>query len=121
MKAPAFKGLPQSPMLVRRRRLAMKMKLLGVAAAVVVLASPANAANLIANGSFETTVPAVAAGSFQTYLSGDTTGLPGWTVTGPIGTGVSAVSGTFSQNGVTFNAQSGSVWLEAMAATRRKA
>jgi hypothetical protein len=54
-------------------------------AAAVLAATGANAANLIANGSFETTVPAVPAGSFQTYLSGDTTGLPGWTVTGPIG------------------------------------
>ena len=87
----------------------MRSVVYAAATAVVVLASPANAD--FVNGSFETTVPAVAAGGFNTYFVGDT-GLTGWTVTGPTGTGVSAVSGTFSQNGVTFNAQAGSLWLD---------
>lgn len=67
--------------------------------------------NLIGNGSFETETPAVSAGSFQNFATGST-GISGWTVTGPTGTAVSPVSTTFVQNGVTFEAQSGIIWLD---------
>ena len=87
----------------------MRSVMCAAATAIVLLASPANAD--FVNGSFETTVPAVSAGSFNTYFVGDT-GLTGWTVTGPTNTGVSPVSGTFSQNGVTFNSQAGLLWLD---------
>ncbi len=66
-------------------------------------------ANLITNGSFAT--PSAPPGFFSNYLVGSTA-LTGWLVTGPAGTEVSTVSGSFSQNGVTFNAQSGSQWLD---------
>jgi hypothetical protein len=65
--------------------------------------------NLITNPSFET--PTVSAGSFTNYATGST-GITGWTVTGPVNTGVSVVSTTFTQNGVTFEAQSGNQWVD---------
>jgi hypothetical protein len=67
--------------------------------------------NLISNGSFETETPAVAAGTFQDFATGST-GISGWTVTGPSDTGLSAVSTSFGQSGVTFEAQSGNIWLD---------
>jgi hypothetical protein len=63
--------------------------------------------NPITNPSFET--PTVATGGFTNYVTGSTS-ITGWTVTGP--GGVSIVSGTFNQNGVTFNAEDGIQWLD---------
>jgi hypothetical protein len=67
------------------------------------------AANLINNGSFET--PIVAAGSYSLFGVGSSA-LTNWSVTGPSGTDVAVVSGSFGQGGVTFNAQDGSQWLD---------
>jgi hypothetical protein len=67
-------------------------------AAAVLAATGANAA--IVNGSFET--PTVTVGSFTDFVVGTST-LTGWSVIGPGGLNVSIVSGSFSQNGVTFN------------------
>ncbi len=85
-----------------------KSKILIVVCALSMVAGVARG-NLIGNGSFET--PSVTAGAFQDFASGNT-GITGWTVTGPSGKGVSAVSNTYAQSGVTFEAQSGSVWLD---------
>ncbi|MDB5811753.1 MAG: hypothetical protein JWN94_3875 [Betaproteobacteria bacterium] len=71
--------------------------------------SAAHAATLLTNGSFET--PVVPVGSFLSFPVGSTA-ITGWTVVGPVGTSVSPVSGTFSQNGVAFIAQDGAQWLD---------
>jgi choice-of-anchor C domain-containing protein len=63
-------------------------------------------ADSITNGSFET--PIVPVGGFTNFGSGSTA-IPGWTV---VGGGVSIVSGSFSQNGISFPAQSGNQWLD---------
>jgi hypothetical protein len=65
--------------------------------------------NLITNPSFET--PVVTAGSFENFSTGST-GITGWAVTGPADTGVSIVSTTFVQDGVTFGAESGNQWVD---------
>jgi hypothetical protein len=65
-------------------------------------------ADSIVNGSFES--PVVPAGNFTNFASGST-GITGWTVIGAAG-GVSIVSGTFSQNGISFPAEAGTQWLD---------
>jgi hypothetical protein len=65
--------------------------------------------NLITNPSFETSTPSVTAGSFANFATGST-GITGWTVIGPAS--ISAVSTTFAQNGVTFEAEDGNVWID---------
>ena len=67
--------------------------------------SPASA-NLITNGSFET--PVVPAGGFTNFNTGST-GITGWTVVGPQ---VSIVSGSSTENGSSFPAESGTQWLD---------
>jgi len=63
-------------------------------------------ANLLVNGSFET--PVVPVGSFSLFNSGST-GITGWTV---VGLQVGVVSGTFTQNGISFPAQDGVQWVD---------
>jgi hypothetical protein len=63
---------------------------------------------IINNGSFE--APTVSAGGFQVFNVG-TPYLTNWAVIGPSGTNVAIVSGTFVQNGVTFNTEGGNQWL----------
>ena len=75
-------------------------------AALLSLTAAQTRAGLIANGSFES--PTVPAGGFSNFAGGST-GITGWTV---VGDGVSIVSGTFAQNGVTFQAQDGKQWLD---------
>lgn len=70
--------------------------------------APLAAQNLITNGSFET--PIVPVGSFTDFPSGSAL-ITGWTVFGAAG-GVSIVSGSFSQSGVTTPAQSGAQFLD---------
>jgi hypothetical protein len=65
-------------------------------------------ANSIVNGSFE--APVVPVGGFTNFPSGST-GITGWTVVGAAG-GVSIVSGTFVQNGISFPAEDGTQWLD---------
>jgi hypothetical protein len=65
--------------------------------------------NLVTNPSFET--PVVTAGSFQNFSTGST-GITGWTVTGPADTAVSIISTTFAQYGVTFEAENGNQWVD---------
>jgi hypothetical protein len=65
-------------------------------------------ADSITNGSFET--PVVPVGGFTNFASGST-GITGWTVVGAAG-GVSIVSGSFSQNGISFPAENGVQWLD---------
>lgn len=69
------------------------------------LAAPA-AANLIVNGSFET--PLVPVGSFTNYPGGSTA-ITGWTV---VGVDSAVTSGTFTQSGITFQAQDGAQWID---------
>lgn len=66
-------------------------------------------ANLLTNGSFET--PTVTVGGFTIFGTGSAL-ITGWTVTGPQGTAVGIVSGSFAQNGVTFQALDGIQWLD---------
>jgi hypothetical protein len=65
-------------------------------------------ADSIVNGSFE--APIVSAGGFTNFSNGST-GINGWTVIGAPG-GVSIVSGTFTQNGISFPAEDGNQWLD---------
>ena len=78
------------------------------AAAVVALclAHGSAAANLLVNGSFE--APVVTTGFYQNYGAGSPL-ITGWTV---VGVDSAVVSGTFVQNGITFNAADGSQWLD---------
>ncbi len=91
----------------------MKSAIHGVAATAALLfgAASAQATNPIANGTFDT--PVVAPGTFTNFNVGSTA-LTGWSVTGPgSGANVSIVSGTFTQNGVTFEAAPGNnQWLD---------
>ena len=80
-----------------------------MAMVALLIGAPLASANLVLNGSFET--PVVTAGTFTNFAVGSGT-LTDWTVFGPIGTEVSIVSGTFSQNGVSFPAQDGNQWLD---------
>jgi hypothetical protein len=82
---------------------------LAVLAAGMFVAGSANSAVGVANGSFET--PTVPAGGFTTFSVGSSS-ITNWLVIGPAGTNVAIVSGTFSQDGVTFEAQDGTQWLD---------
>lgn len=64
-------------------------------------------ANLIVNGSFET--PAVPVGGSASYGYGSTS-ITGWTTTTAYQNSV--VSGSFSQNGISYPAEDGSQWLD---------
>lgn len=78
---------------------------------LVAAATSVEAANLITNGSFE--MPPVPLTGFTDFPVGGPPGaIPGWTVVGPPGTGVSIVSGTASAGTFTFNAQDGIQWLD---------
>ena len=66
-------------------------------------------ANLLTNGSFET--PTVPVGGITNFSVGEA-GLTGWNVIGPNGATVALISGSFTQNGVTFNAGDGAQWLD---------
>jgi Protein of unknown function (DUF642) len=63
-------------------------------------------AQIITNGSFEQ--PTVPVGNFTNFPVGSTL-ITGWTV---VNNSVSVVSGSFTQNGVTFPAQDGVQWLD---------
>jgi hypothetical protein len=82
----------------------MLRTLLGVSLILTLFAgTPLVAANnLIRNGSFEN--PVVPLGSYELFTLGQT--FPGWAVVGASGN-VAIVSGSFTQNGYTFPAQSG--------------
>lgn len=67
------------------------------------------------NGSFE--VPPVAPGSVSVFGSGSLA-ITGWTVVGP---NVAVISGSFSQSGITFQAQAGSQWLDLSGSTNSAA
>jgi len=71
----------------------------------------ARAASLITNGSFETTSPTVAAGSFDNFLPAST-GITAWTVVGAAGTEVSVVNTTYASECCVFPAEAGSNWLD---------
>ncbi|MBI5763033.1 MAG: DUF642 domain-containing protein [Planctomycetes bacterium] len=74
--------------------------------AVLTLAAAPAKAFPIVNGSFE--VPIVPSGGF-TNFAGGSTGITGWTV---VGVDSSVVSGTFTQSGIVFQAQSGNQWTD---------
>jgi Protein of unknown function (DUF642)/PEP-CTERM motif len=85
----------------------MKRILSGVLAVLAANASAYGATNLLSDGGFEQ--PVVPAGAFTNELSAAT--FDGWTVVGAAG-GVSIVSGTFSQNGISFVSEQGAQWLD---------
>ena len=72
-------------------------------------------ANLIVNGSFE--VPIVPVGGFINYPAGSTA-ITGWTV---VGVDSSVIGGTFTQSGITFQAQNGAQWLDLAGVTSNSA
>lgn len=74
----------------------------------LLVSSPARAV-LLTNGDFET--PTVPVGDFTNFAAGSA-GITGWTVVGNAGTDVSIVSGTFTQNGFSFPAESGVQWVD---------
>jgi hypothetical protein len=82
---------------------------LGVCLSVLFGSSISYAATILTNGSFE--LPVVPTGSFTSLPVGSPL-LTGWAIVGPAGTQVAPVSGSFSQNGVTFPAQDGAQWLD---------
>lgn len=90
---------------VRRHVISALRLPLACVALLALGAAPARAGNIV-NGSFE--APMVPVGGFLNYFGGSTA-ITGWTVEG---TGVSIVSGTFSQNGILFQAENGNQWLD---------
>ena len=74
-------------------------------AAVLTLAARADAA-FITNGSFET--PTVPIGGFTNFLAGSTA-ITGWTV---VGVDSAVTNGSFTQSGITFQAQDGNQWID---------
>lgn len=78
---------------------------------LLVLAGGIAHANLITNGGFETTTPAVASGGFLNFIPG-ATGLTGWTVVGNAGTEVSAVNTNYVSECCSFPAEEGNNWLD---------
>jgi Protein of unknown function (DUF642)/PEP-CTERM motif len=94
--------------LVRRAAAYQKLTFTFLCTALL-LGAPTAHANLLTNGSFET--PTVTVGSFTTFATGSSL-ITGWTVTGPQGTNVAIVSGSFVQNGVAFQAFDGTQWLD---------
>src|ERR1700722_12897762 len=80
----------------------------GACVAALTLAAPAAASsNLIVNGNFS--LPVVGAGSDVFIGTGQT--IPGWRIVGPSGN-IAVMSGTFLQNGFTFDADHSSQWLD---------
>lgn len=75
-------------------------------ACVAVLTAAPVLANLIVNGSFE--APTVPTGSFINYPGGSTA-ITGWTV---VGVDSAIVSTTFTQSGITFEAENGTQWID---------
>lgn len=90
---------------IRAIRSNLPLKIVFAVVIISFLALPARA-NLITNGSFET--PTVPAGGFTNFNSGST-GITGWTVTGPQ---VSIVSGSYTSFGLSFPAEDGTQWLD---------
>jgi hypothetical protein len=84
----------------------MFAKHLILACASLVFLSARADAGLIVNGSFET--PPVPAGTFTNFLSGSTA-ITGWTV---VGIDSALVNGTFTQNGIVFQAQNGNQYID---------
>ncbi len=84
-----------------------------LASAVLALAMPARASNLITNGSFEVGTPSDnpydSSANSQQLLSGDTTSLSGWTVTGAASSDIAWI-GSSNTYGVT--ASQGSDFLD---------
>jgi len=74
--------------------------------AVLTLAVAPAEANMIVNGSFED--PTVPSGGYINYPAGSTA-ITGWTV---VGVDSAVVSGTFTQSGITFQAQDGIQWID---------
>jgi hypothetical protein len=89
----------------------MMPKISGLLTMLIALAAVDASANLITNGSFETTVPPVSSGSFVNFIPG-ATGLTGWTVVGASGTEVSVVSTAYSSECCTFPAEDLLNWLD---------
>src|SRR5579863_3805748 len=90
---------------MRRAQLAL---IAAVAAAVLAVATPAIAAsNLVVDGNFSS--PNVGPGSDQFIATGST--FSGWQVVGATGN-VAIMSGTFVQNGYTFDADGTPQWLD---------
>lgn len=86
-------------------RMGTRVRRAGVALALCMGCGTA-AANLLVNGSFE--APAITPGSFLNFGAGSPL-ITGWTV---VGVDSAVVSGSFVQNGITFNAAAGSQWLD---------
>jgi hypothetical protein len=68
-------------------------------------------ADLIANGSFETTTPAVVTGACGAFAPGSN-GVQSWAVVGSAGTDIAVCNTTFTQFGISFPAENGSNSLD---------
>lgn len=85
------------------------MRTIALAAAcstLLILGAARGEANLLVNGSFES--PTSPAGGFINYPGGSTA-ISGWTV---VGVDSAVVNKTFTQNGITFQSEDGSQWLD---------
>src|SRR6185369_16191668 len=82
--------------------------------ALTLVVAPARS-DLIVNGSFEN--PTVPSGGYINYARGST-GITGWTV---VGVDSSVISSTFTQAGITFQAQNGAQWTDLAGVTSNSA
>ena len=85
------------------------MKTIGLAmvcVAMLLASADSTRADIIVNGSFET--PIVPVGSFTDFVAGSTD-ITGWTV---VGVDAAVVNESFTQSGITFQAQDGNQWLD---------
>jgi hypothetical protein len=88
----------------------MRLSKLIMASAIIVVAgmNGALATNLIVDGGFES--PIVAGGTFETFNTG--INIRAWLVIGPGCGNVTIVSTTYTNNGITFDAQAGNQYLD---------
>src|SRR5580704_14235100 len=93
---------------LRRVRMKLRNGLLAAAGLLAAFCTLPLQADSITNGSFES--PVVPVGGFTNFGNGSVL-IPGWTVIGAPG-GVSIVSGSFTQNGISFPAEDGAQWLD---------
>jgi hypothetical protein len=85
------------------------MKIRAAIAFTLYLLAPSAWANLLVNGSFES--PLIPVGSGQIYSVGDSTSIPGWTVTGTTNN-IAILEQTYVFDGTAFNASNGGQSLD---------
>jgi hypothetical protein len=111
LSEPTHFGAPDMTQLLQHRRQSLRTQTARAAtsAAVAICLGllTANAhANLLVNGSFE--LPLVPVGGYTNYAAGSAS-VVGWSI---VGIDAAVTSGSFTQNGITFQAQAGNQWID---------